>query len=263
MKKCIFIACMLAVSSLNAMENNEKSFFSLAVDSAMSLMSGLFQQELSAVEKLRVNKDLFKRQLRLESPCSECFLYGRAQRSCINERKDITKMHESCLKRASHQISPLHISCCPDAFLRYCYYQKLHDEKQNTLFNILEDEHTHLDEYNEIVKNRIKGCLVARIDDYSAVGAAIIARHRTFKQRRIFIKELFKYGFKPTLKDIQLAELLLHSAITRKGHTEVFMHLLYDKSDASWKVLPAEIKQLTAQFLRELYKKNYWLLPGF
>ncbi|HLJ31975.1 MAG TPA: hypothetical protein VKU36_06050 [Candidatus Babeliales bacterium] len=254
MKKCIFMACMLAVSSMNAMQD-QKSFFSLALDSVTSLVNDWFKvPELSVVQKACVSRDSFEKQLKMEFVCSKSFF-------CANMFKDITKMHEACLSRARLEISPLHISCCPDAFLRYCYYQKLHDEKHNKLFDILEDKHTHLDEYNKKVKNRIKGCLAARIDDYSAVGAAMIAQHRTFKQRRIFIKELFKYGFKPTLKDIQLAELLLHSAITRKGHTEVFIHLLHDKSDAFWKVLPAEIKQLTAQFLRELYKKNYWLLP--
>jgi hypothetical protein len=124
------------------------------------------------------------------------------------------------------------------------------------------------------VLEQLTQCQNASINGYSALGAAMLAPDISFEKRRVFIRELIKYGFKSTLRDMQLAELILYDEIMKeergiglksKKLKIKFIHLLHSDSSAPWRVLPKELRKLIAQYMIQVLKKeeDCWLLPGF
>lgn len=136
-------------------------------------------------------------------------------------------------------------------FLQYCYYHK----SQRNIFKYRHSQMSHFHPgcafYYKFQKYK-----EAQIDDYSALGAAIISIGTSNKERRNFIQEFIKRDFKPTPKDIGLAELALYDEITKH---KPLLHVLYSQAD--WSVLPEEIRKQIVQYMIQLFKKEFWLLP--
>jgi hypothetical protein len=130
----------------------------------------------------------------------------------------------------------------PVKFIQYCYYQECHEDESINLDEIFTDA-SLLKTYQEM---RINGC--------SALGAAMLAKKRSIEERREFIQKLIKYGFKPTPKDMGIAELVLHDAIGE--HKQIFLILLNPKQC----VFPLDIGKQIAHYMVELFKNDFWLL---
>lgn len=140
-------------------------------------------------------------------------------------------------------------------FLQYCYYQKFHKNEFINLDAICADVFS-LKEYQEV-----------NIDGYSALGAAMISKEQSIKERQLLIQELMGHGFKPTIKDIELAEFILYDEILAKEQKKKlknkYIHLLHPDSPAYWFSLPQEVRRLIAQCFIRVLKKDLWLLPEF
>ena len=140
-----------------------------------------------------------------------------------------------------------YIKTDPIIFIEYCYYQKFH-ETEMVDFNAICTDTSLLKKYQEV-----------KIDGYSALGAAMLAKEKSIKEKRKFIEKLIRYGFKPTQKDMGIVELTLHDNITE--HKKTFLHLLQAQPEVNWSVLPQEIRKNIAHYMIELFKKEFWLLP--
>ena len=143
----------------------------------------------------------------------------------------------------------------PTTFWSYCYCPK---DTSLIELNILK----YLDSYPSVLKE----CQEDQIDGYSALGTTMMATNLSFfakdisiEEKRNFIQELTNRGFKPTPKDIELAELILYDGII--GHQKIFLHLQHIHSQANWSVLPQEVRKQITQYMLQLFKKEFWLLP--
>lgn len=144
----------------------------------------------------------------------------------------------------------------PTQFLNYCYYQKFHNNVDDLVMmdNIV-------DEFNSN-PSLLQKCQTARINGYSALGAAMLAPDISAKKKRAFNQTLANYGVKPTPEDVALAELLLYDALIDKRKREAFICLVHLQK--KWNI-PADIKKIIDCYMIQLFKrkKRYWLLPGF
>lgn len=150
------------------------------------------------------------------------------------------------------------INTTPTDFLEYCYDQGLY---QNDLYSHMPIKDLDTFEYPYFLTK----CQNARIDDHSALSTAILAPSVLFEDRRKFIQnELLKRNFRPTPKDIQLANLIFYDEIIKAKQSKI--KLMYVLHPNYWpQELPQDLKRLIAYFMIEMLKKeeNYWLLPGF
>jgi hypothetical protein len=188
--------------------------------------------ESQLVSSLRHNKDNFENQLKLDKS---------------------VELQTSILPTTLQFFSFGYLD--PMRFLQYCYYQKFHNNEFINLDAICADAFS-LKEYHEV-----------DIDGYSALGAAMISKEQPIKERRIFIQELMEHGFKPTTKDIGLAELILYDEILAKEQKEKlknkYIHLLHPDSPVFWFLLPQDVRRQIVQCFILLLKKDLWLLPEF
>lgn len=134
----------------------------------------------------------------------------------------------------------------PNKFLQYCYYLKFH----KNMFNV---------NLIELGDRTLSYCQKAQLDGYSAWGASIISDNTSPEEKRSFIQELINMDFKPTSKDIGLAKLILYDGIAK--HQITMLHLLRTHSQANWSVLPQEVREQIAQYMLQLFKKEFWPLP--
>ncbi len=87
----------------------------------------------------------------------------------------------------------------------------------------------------------------------------MLAKEISIENKHTFIQELIGYGFKPTPKDIELAELALYDGIAE--HQITMLYLLHVQSQANWSELPQEVRTQIAQYMIQLFKKEFWFLP--
>jgi hypothetical protein len=139
-----------------------------------------------------------------------------------------------------------------DHFVEYCYCYR--HWKKNTYWEI-DIQNLRGLSLNKPILNK---CLNANINGYSALGSAIIAEYISSEERYILIQELTKYGFKPTQKDIGIAQLHLYDNIPK-----IFYHLIYPSLGVNWAILPKEIRLSIMRYIIQVFKNKFWLLPGF
>ncbi len=136
------------------------------------------------------------------------------------------------------------IDSCPQEFLKYIYYEEFH--KTEYLFNL---------ELLSKDPNLLKKCLIAQIDGYSALGAAIIASTKkpspsqlddSIQRKRFLIKNLMKIGFKPTSKDKELAYLELYERTPEDSECKLQLAFL------SKTYHPSELPKLPIEIVRHI-----------
>jgi hypothetical protein len=96
----------------------------------------------------------------------------------------------------------------------------------------------------------------AEMDGYSAIGAVMLAAGEAppIESKRNFIQQLLDLGFKPTKKDMIIAELALYDAIP-ENEKEKMILFLREKD-----ILP-EIKKNIVSCMIEPYRVTSWPLP--
>ncbi len=192
-------------------------------------------KESQRIKDIRKNKNDFEKELQLSNlfkGLSPNVIAGYHALGSGNPEYDI---FNSSLR------SPIAIS--PINFLRYCYYQKFHNDKSKEDIQKLASDASLLNDFKNI-----------QVDGYSALGAAIIAPGVSIESKRNFIEQLMHLGFQLTKKDRMLAELELYDAIPEGEKTK--MILLLSKKDT----LP-EIKQNIVGCMLQLYRVTSWPLP--
>lgn len=133
----------------------------------------------------------------------------------------------------------------PINFFRSCYY-KFHHKMTIYKFKL---SYSLLDTYQNV-----------QIDGYSALGAAILANEISTDEKRNFIQELINLDFKPTVKDIRLAELYVYDSYEIAEYKNIFLHLLQDNPNSNWFMLPHDIREQIVRLLIQFFKKDAWLL---
>jgi len=147
------------------------------------------------------------------------------------------------------------IDATPIKFLQYCYCQKLQRHFIPQYKNIF--IHLRCIGASACVLNKYHN---AQIDGYSALGASMIAQETSIEERHCFNQELINYGFKPTLKDIKLAKLILYDEILANKKETIVLLLCDHQEDNLSQLLPEIRKQIT-QYMIQLFKNEFWLLP--
>lgn len=130
-------------------------------------------------------------------------------------------------------------------FLDYCYYQTLHERIGLNLSDIQNLDHckgTH-----------------ASFCDYSALGAAMLAKDIPTEKKHAFIQKLIDYGFEPLNGDIELADLIVYDHTMH--YEKILLHLLYTQTPATWSPLLQEVRTHIAQYLLQLLNKESSFLP--
>ena len=132
----------------------------------------------------------------------------------------------------------------PEQFLQYCYYQKYHSTEKEVTIEMLDNDPIFLNK-----------CRNTRINDYSALGAALLAKNSNNEDTSIVINKLLERGFIPTKKDKEIVQWHLYKTITEKHITAItflFSHHSYVAQ------LPHEIKRLIMHYTTNTIK-NYLL----
>ena len=242
MKKYIILSLFTISSAFTyTMENNSSFFDSFSIVSCLPFLPEWFSNSQCSKESLIISnlrkdvkafeKHLLSYKVERVDDGRNAFFYGFA-------RDDIKS-------RVAGR----------DHFVEYCYYYRYW--KENTYWEI------NLKNLKGLSLNKpiLNKCLNANINGYSALGSAIIAKDESFKERYILIQELTKYGFKPTQKDIGIAQLHLYDNIPK-----IFLHLIHQSSTAStvnWTILPKDIRLSIMRYIIQMFKNKFWLLPGF
>lgn len=86
-----------------------------------------------------------------------------------------------------------------------------------------------------------KSCIEAKIDGYSALGMAVIAKHLNRKEKTNLIKDLRALGFKPTRKDKQLALFELYESTPQDTQRKFMLALGHNDPNCNLSRLPLEI----------------------
>lgn len=224
MKKQITLSLLIISSSLtHAMENTchlDSFSFSLLLPAWFPFNQ--VQHTPSLVSNLRANKNKFEDQLRI---------------SQIGKRDGIRTLTDSV-----YRLNPDNLKTNPSKFLRYCYYYQHWYQ------------HRDMMQLKDLDIPLLETCHKAQIDGYSALGVAIM-------QANIFlIPKLITYGFKPTRKDIGIAELMLYDSIPTEQKKTTILFLCDYQEDNLSQLLP-EIRKQIAQYMIQLFKNEFWLLP--
>ncbi len=133
----------------------------------------------------------------------------------------------------------------PINFFRSCCYKFHH---KMTIFK-LSSSYSLFNTYKNV-----------QINGYSALGAAMMANDISPDVKRNFIQELVNLNFKPTAKDIELAELYLYDAICTITKEKIILLLCDHQKDNLPQLLP-EIRTQIAYHLIQLFKNEFWLIP--
>lgn len=133
----------------------------------------------------------------------------------------------------------------PAVFPRYCYIQKFHREL-DACFKL-----SDLDQ-DAILLNE---CKEARINGYSALGAAILAKDVDIEYKKDFINQLMDKGFTFTENDKALIALELYNAIPAE-EKQMMLFLLHDHQEGGLTLLPHEVKRYIVDCALCLYKEK-------
>jgi len=128
----------------------------------------------------------------------------------------------------------------PEEFLQYCCYQKYHGTEKEVTIEMLDNDH--------ILLNK---CRNARINGYSALGAALLAKNGNDEDTSIIINKLLERGFVPTTKDKGIVQWNLYKTITEK-HITAITFLFSQHPDVAQ--LPNEIRRLILHYIINVIK---------
>jgi hypothetical protein len=202
---------------------------------------------------LLITSPVFVHAMDNETSCANLILkYSKVKKSydfCFENQLKVDRYIECSGLGLSRFFSRISMHQDPVRFLQYCYYKKIHKDNNNEL------DIKRLRMLNKPIP--LQAFQNARIDGYSALGAAMIAKDISYDEKRDFIQVLINYDFKPTQKDIELAKLILYDEITKQS--KPMLHILY--SQANWSVLPKEVRKTIIQNMIQLFKNELWLLP--
>jgi hypothetical protein len=152
-------------------------------------------------------------------------------------------MEQTTVPVFSQLFSPRSILENPTVFLQYCYYKEIHKNHDHELdiqrLGLLRNP------------TLLKKCQEAQIDDYSALGATMIAKNISFDEKRIFIQELMDHNFKPTPQDRILARLFSYDEITK--NRKELLCLLFTNAHHAWSTLPDELRRYIAEYSVQLF----------
>ncbi len=222
MKKFIVSLLFLMSPSMHAMESYSSSgFFSSFHSYLSSWAMNQAPNEPEFIQKLRISKNQFEVQLRVFR-----------LRSTLDDwtMKDLAN---------SIDINPV-------LFLEHCYHQRFFWHNFIT--------------WSDLDVSLINKCKKARIDGYSALGAACIARDIPISHKRDFIRPLIEHGFELTEKDKALAVIELYDAIPAEQKKKIIF-LLFTVCQGNFAILPYDIGKEIVYCIVYPFKEEVWPLP--
>ena len=136
----------------------------------------------------------------------------------------------------------------PARFLSYCYYQKYH-EKDNQMG--LKGVFTLEDGLSRF-EGGLSRCMDARINGYSALGAAIVARGVSIDDKRNFIQQLLNYGFELTKKDSALLKIEFCDGLPADQQAKMIL-LLCNHAEGNLSALPRDVRKLIVECMMRFH----------
>jgi hypothetical protein len=127
----------------------------------------------------------------------------------------------------------------PTKFLQYIYYRKFH-ESENEYFNL---------NCLKSNANLLLQCKQATIENYSALGAAVIAKDVDSEEKRELIEKLISMGFEPTLKDKELAYLELYERSSDDIKRKLMLAYGHNNQQSPLSKIPHEIVRYIGTFV--------------
>lgn len=212
MQKFLVLSLLVMSSSMYTMEKYSVSSFFSYLRSFVCSDQNLNESEL--IQGLRANKNKFEEQLQLN-------------------KWDTEYMNNV----PNGLFSPEEIDKDPINFLKFCYWQDLE------LSGYINVSIRQFDEPSLLYK-----CKNARIDGYSALGAAIIAKDVQDPCKGGFILELKDRGYTLTEKDKELLVLELYDAISVKDK-EIMILMLCNHKMSNLSVLPHDVRNYIVQYM--------------
>lgn len=128
----------------------------------------------------------------------------------------------------------------PFEFLKYCYNHDL-DCNERLAFAV------SIDDLSILLLDK---CKEVRIDGYSALSAAILAKNIP-ENKSIFIQELVQKGFMLTADDRKLIALELYSIIPVE-QKEIMIFLLQDHKEGNLSLLPYDVRKCMVDYMVQL-----------
>lgn len=211
-----------------AMESDSSSFFS---SWNISSWSGS-NKVLTPLQEVQKSKSEFEAQLQLEWS------------------------FKTMLPRTNRLFSPSSIKSNPVEFLKFCYHQKLYEELMGVCID--------LSDLNQDI-SLLNACKEARIDGYSALGAAIIAEpafsfmDNTTEIKPAFVLSLVEIGFEFTEKDKTLMALTLYKSIPKKQQKTMIFLLQNHRDEEGYFSMPLDVRKYIVQYIMRLFKTEVWL----
>lgn len=222
MKKRIIILLSLILSlSVHAMENNSSSgFFSSLRSLVPAWLIGQMSHESGIIKNMRASKNEFEVQLQVNKWSTKYMLSITGGLFLMSD-----------------------IDADPVMFLKYCYYQNLHECLICTSIEWLDTPDALRDK-----------CKKAQIDGYSSLGAAILAQAVPDKEKGSFIQKLKNYGFELTEKDKELVVLEFYDSIPTE-HKEIMTSLLSASGQSGLYILPYDVRRCIVWYMAATFKE--------
>ncbi len=239
MNKIVFMLflCIFYSTNLFAMENN-------------SLKGACISLESRVIQNLREHKNNFDQTL---DWATDALRTGRKDRQEKYTDSYYNYLDDCYKSKEDHEIYYVNLilkpflntmMLGPGMFFKYCYYLKHHNKESMWHINI---------EQLVACADLLRKCQEHRIDDCSALGAAIIAPDVCVKDKRGFIRKLMMHGFELTQKDRELAALELYDGIpTEQKEMMIFLLCAYNEGNLS--ILPYDVIQYIIQYIISLYE---------
>ncbi|HJZ23110.1 MAG TPA: hypothetical protein VJ201_01520 [Candidatus Babeliales bacterium] len=222
MHKRIVLLLLIVSPSMHAMESySSEEFFSSFCSYLSQWAMNQASGESEFIQKLRISRNQFEEQLQVFT-----------LRSILDDWtiKDLANS----------------IDANPLLFLEHCYHQRFFWRNVIT--------------WSSFEVSLINKCKKARIDGYSALGAACIARDISIGHKRDFIRPLMEHGFELTEKDKALAVIELYDAIPVEQKKKIIF-LLFILGQGDFTILPDDVGKEIVYCIVYPFKEDVWPLP--
>jgi len=221
MQKIIFLLLFVMSSSMHAMENSSFSrFFSFVCS---FVCSDQVANESEVMQGLRANKNKFEEQLQIKEWVTE-YMSPPTWELFSSEEVDNN----------------------PVQFLKFCYWQKHHKKPMRI----------RIEQYFDYPSSLFHKCRNVRINGYSALGAAIIAKGVFNQDKGNFILDLKDRGYTLTEKDKELLVLELYDSIPVENK-KAMMLLLCNHQANDLSFFPYDVRKYIVQYMIGCFKKGH------
>ena len=251
MHKSIFfvLLCLFYSTNLHAMEAT------VCNDCSLSGSVNVVPNESGFIQNVRIRKNDFDRVLDCAESARKNGIKSRQEDYAGDHYNFLDDLYRDKQEHEAYYVNLLlkpflkRIKLGPTLFLDYCYYLKhFKGAVQKNIAELIS------------CPNLFRACQEIRKDNYSALGAVIMAHGVSVEDKRDFIQKLMLNGFELTQNDKELAALNLYDVISTENKAKMILLLCDDYQEDSLSQLLPEIRKYIVQYLISLFNKQHGLL---